>query len=96
MDTKYGFVRMNLAEFENWISNFRVGRTVMKIQQHRTFIPSYIHFTGMNHFDWQLAMKKYHVNENGWADIGQHFTIFPDGEIVTGRSMETSPACIRG
>ena len=68
----------------------------MKIQQHHTFIPSYIHFTGMNHFDWQLVMKKYHVNENGWADIGEHFAIFPDGEIVTGRSMETSPACIRG
>lgn len=96
METKYGFTKMNLAEFENWIANLRVGRTVMKIQQHHTFIPSYIHFTGMNHFDRQLAMKKYHVNENGWADIGQHFTIFPDGAIVTGRSMESSPACIRG
>lgn len=96
METTFGFTKMNLGEFENWISNLRVGRTIIKIQQHHTFIPSYIHFNGMNHFDRQLAMKKYHVNENGWADIGQHFTIFPDGEIVTGRSMETSPACIRG
>lgn len=96
METKYGFIRMNLPEFEQWISNLRVGRTILKIQQHHTYIPSYIHFTGMNHFDRQLAMKKYHVNDNGWADIGQHFTIFPDGAILTGRSMEKSPACING
>src|SRR5690554_7516062 len=26
----------------------------------------------------QKAMKDHHINANGWADIGQHFTIFPD------------------
>lgn len=94
METKHGFIKMNLAEFENWIANLRVGRTVLKIQQHHTYIPSYIHFTGFNHFERQLAMKNHHVNQNGWADIGQHFTIFPDGEILSGRSMEKSPAGI--
>lgn len=94
METKYGFVKMNLAEFENWIAQMRVGRTVMKIQQHHTYIPSYIHYNGNNHFERQLAMKNHHVNQNGWQDIGQHFTIFPDGEILTGRSLELSPACI--
>ena len=29
-------------------------------------------------------------------DIGQHFTIFPEGIIVTGRSLESSPAGIYG
>lgn len=85
---------MSLAEFENWIGQVRVGRTVLKIQQHHTYIPSYIHFNGSNHFERQLAMKNYHVNQNGWQDIGQHFTIFPDGIVVTGRSLEKSPACI--
>lgn len=64
---------MNLSEFENWITQLRVGRTIMKIQQHHTYIPSYIHFTGMNHFERQQAMKNHHVNQNGWQDIGQHF-----------------------
>jgi hypothetical protein len=41
-------------------------------------------------------MKDYHVNHNGWKDIGQHFTIFPDGSIMTGRNLEDSPACILG
>ncbi len=94
METKYGFTKMTVPEFENWISNLRIGRTILKIQQHHTYIPSYVHFTGTNHFERQLAMKNHHVNQNGWQDIGQHFTIFPDGTILTGRSIEKSPACI--
>jgi hypothetical protein len=94
METKFRFTKMNVAEFENWIANLRIGRTIIKIQQHHTYIPSYIHFTGSNHFERQLAMKNYHINQNGWQDIGQHFTIFPDGAILTGRSLEQSPACI--
>lgn len=94
METKYGFIKMSLAEFENWIAQVRVGRTIMKIQQHHTYIPSYIHFSGTNHFERQLAMKNHHVSQNGWQDIGQHFTIFPDGTVLTGRSLEKSPACI--
>lgn len=94
METKYGFTKMTVPEFETWISNLRVGRTILKVQQHHTYVPSYVHFTGNNHFDRQLAMKNFHVNQNGWQDIGQHFTIFPDGTVVTGRSLENSPACI--
>lgn len=94
METNYGFTRMTFSEFEIWLSKLRVARTIMKIQQHHTYIPSYIHFTGFNHLERQLAMKNFHVNQNGWAAIGQHFTIFPDGEIVTGRNLEKSPACI--
>lgn len=41
-------------------------------------------------------MKNHHVNNNGWSDIGQHFTIFPDGIIMTGRALNSSPACIFG
>lgn len=96
METKFGFTKMTLSEFEIWLKNLRVSRTVLKIQHHHTYIPSYIHFTGNNHFERQKAMKDYHVNANGWKDIGQHFTIFPDGTILTGRSMEDSSACIYG
>lgn len=42
----------------------------------------------------QQGMKNHHVVNNGWRDIGQHFSIYPDGMIVTGRSLESSPACI--
>lgn len=96
METKFGFTKLSLAEFEDWIKNLKISRTIIKVQQHHTYLPSYIHFNGSNHFERQKAMKDYHVNQNGWNDIGQHFTIFPDGSVLTGRSLEKSPACITG
>lgn len=93
---KFGFTKMNINEFKEYISKLKIARTILTIQQHHTYIPSYIHFTGNNHFELQRGMKNTHVNQNGWADIGQHFSIFPDGEILTGRSIEKSPACIYG
>jgi uncharacterized protein YraI len=96
MDSKYGFTRMTVDEFEQWITGQRVGRTIDRIQQHHTYSPSYQHFNGSNHFEKQKAMKDYHVVHNGWSDIAQHFTIFPDGMIVTGRSPESIPAGIKG
>jgi len=96
METKYGFTLLSITEFENWIKDQAVARTVLFLQQHHTFSPGYAHFNGVNHFDLQKGMKNHHVNNNGWADIGQHFSIFPDGKICTGRTLESSPACIYG
>jgi len=96
METKYGFVKMTAVEFEAYLSTRKIARTVLSIQQHHTYIPSYIHFNGGNHFDLQKGMKNTHINANGWADIGQHLSIFPDGSVVTGRSFEKSPSCIYG
>lgn len=96
MEKKYGFLKMSLQEFKFWLKNQKIARTILYIQQHHTYIPDYEDFKGSNHFQLQQSMKNYHVNENGWRDIGQHFTIFPDGTIVTGRNLEYSPACIKG
>lgn len=41
-------------------------------------------------------MRDYHVNNAGYADIAQNFTVFPDGTICTGRSMNVAPAGCRG
>jgi len=92
-ETKYGFTKMTIDEFEAWIAGLSIGRTILRIQQHHTWSPRYMHFNGSNHFDLQKGMKAFHVGK-GWNDIGQHFTTFPDGTIVTGRSMEQHPACI--
>ncbi|SOE21027.1 SH3-like domain-containing protein [Spirosomataceae bacterium TFI 002] len=96
METKYGFTKMSVSEFETWISNQRVGRTIIYLQQHHTYIPTYQNFTGSNHFEMQVGMKNHHVVYNGWNDIGQHFSVFPDGMILTGRNLEFTPACILG
>jgi len=96
METRHGFTRLTLAEFEPWIRAQQVTRTVLFVQQHHTWSPAYAQFTGANHFALQLGMKQHHVANNGWGDIGQHFTTYPDGSIVTGRPLEQTPACIKG
>ncbi len=40
MQTKYGFTKMNLAEFSSWLQPQRIGRTIIKIQQHHTWNPN--------------------------------------------------------
>jgi hypothetical protein len=96
MTTKYGLTLFSIQEFENYIKNLKVGRTILYLQLHHTFSPSYKLCTGSNQLELQKQMKNYHVNTNGWSDIGQHFSTFPDGTIATGRSIESSPACIFG
>lgn len=87
---------MSIQEFEAWIDARQLARTVLTVQEHHTYSPAYAQFNGSNHFALQQGMKSYHINQNGWHDIAQHFTTFPDGMVMTGRSLEESPACILG
>ena len=96
MVTKNGFTLMTIEEFEQWITNRQVARTILFLQEHHTFAPGYANFRNGNHFTLLTGMRNYHINQNGWSDIGQHFTTFPDGKIATGRNLELSPACIKG
>ncbi len=45
---------------------------------------------------WQEAMRRYHMEELGWSDIGQHVTLLPDGKFVAGRPFDLTPASISG
>jgi uncharacterized protein YraI len=96
MTTKYGFTLFTIDEFENWLNKLSVARTIKYVQEHHTAIPGYQHFTGSNHFERQKSMRDFHVIERGFSDIAQQFTSFPDGTIVTGRSMELTPSGIKG
>ena len=41
-------------------------------------------------------IKRWHVEDNGWSDIGYHWIIDRDGSIVKGRPMEKMGAHTRG
>ena len=84
------------VEFEKYIRNLKVCRNIELIQLHHTYSPGYKQFSGNNHIALQTAMRHYHINNNGWSDIAQHFTVFPDGLVVSGRSIEKIPAGIKG
>lgn len=94
MIKRSGFTKLKIQQFEDWIASIIIVRKVLIIQHHHTQSPSYALFDGNNHFDLQQRMKNFHIHRNGWNDIGQHFTTFPDGSILTGGSLERSPACI--
>lgn len=63
---------------------------------HHTWKPAHSSFKGKNHIALQEAMKRFHVEVNGWDDIGQHLSLMPDGKWVTGRSLKKDPASIVG
>jgi uncharacterized protein YgiM (DUF1202 family) len=96
MATQFGFTSFTIDQFEAWLPTISVARTINKVQEHHTWKPNYSHFNGNNHFSLQKNMKNHHVGTNGWSDIGQHFSIFPDGLILTGRPLNKTPACIYG
>lgn len=63
---------------------------------HHTWKPAHSSFDGENHIKLQEGMYHYHTVVNGWDDIGQHLTLFPDGKWLTGRPFHKTPASISG
>lgn len=96
IDEMSNFKSYNIDEFKSYINSLNVSRRISLIQLHHTYSPSYRQFTGDNHIALQTGMRNYHIKTNGWSDIAQHFTIFPDGVIMSGRGMEMIPAGIKG
>ena len=102
MKTAYGFTRFDTAdEFKNWLKNKSVTRKVTRLQVHHTGLPDYSCFykkngTTEDELTRQKSMKSFHVNSRGMNDIAQHFTVYPNGKIVTGRSLNSNPAGISG
>ena len=90
-----GFLMLRPDEIEAYLDANKPGREIRLVQLHHTWSPEYKHFDGRNHFTRQAAMRQSHLGR-GFSDIAQHFTVFPDGMIVTGRNLEKDPAGIVG
>lgn len=97
MKTKYGFTRFdNLNEFKTWIAK-QPKYNYTGLQVHHTALPDYSCFyksngTTEDELTRQNSMKSFHMNTNGWSNIAQHFTVFPNGKIVTGRPLSSTTA----
>lgn len=94
--SKYGFTKMTPAEFKTWIHK-QGNYKYTGLQVHHTWLPDYSCFYKANgkHEDEltrQYNTQQYHKKTNGWGDIAQHFTIFPNGAIVTGRKLSNTTA----
>ena len=97
MKTGYGFTEFeNIKEFKTWLGKQKVTRKVNRLQVHHMWLPDYSCWSKDNALRRQKNTKDYHIQKNGWDDIAQHFSIMPNGHIVTGRNLNKTPIGIRG
>ena len=97
MKTGYGFTEFeSITEFKTWLNKQKVTRTITRLQVHHMWLPDYSCWGKDNALRRQYNTKEFHKTTNHWDDIAQHFSIFPDGHIVTGRNLNKTPIGIRG
>ena len=95
------FKKMTTLELIKYLDDYHFTRNIKEVHLHHTFIPTHKSFEiaknkqSEPHFYLQNAMKRSHLQQ-GWSDIGQHLTLFPDGIWVTGRDFNKIPASIKG
>ena len=109
MKTQNGFTLFEkTSEIGTWLKSQKVTRTVTKLQVHHMGLPSY---STWNNTDKKVFSNPYFgrtesldaYGKKTWNSksangkyIAQHFSIFPDGKITTGRSLNSNPIGITG
>lgn len=86
MKTDGKFILMNRDELKTYIKDLKVTKNFNTIQQHHTASPAYKDVKN-NHFQLMKSMENYHVSTLKMSEIAQHFSTFPDGNIIVGRPL---------
>lgn len=93
---EYGILFNNADEFINWLKNIKITTKITKVHVHHTHSPTHKDFfKDHNHRRLQDGMREYHMKSK-MHDIAQHITIFPDGKVMTGRDINSTPGSARG
>ena len=79
--------QFNLLLSRSWV------RRIAAVHIHHTWRPNHAQWHGQATVE---AIRRFHVETNGWSDIAQHLTIGPEGTLWTGRSLERAPASVAG
>ena len=100
-EKRNGFIRFdNIDEFENYIKNLKIRRKINGLQVHHMSLPNYACFyKGKGVTEDELVRTinlDYYGKSKGWSCIAQHFNIFPNGKITTGRDINKTPVGITG
>ncbi|WP_455537819.1 peptidoglycan recognition protein family protein [Terrisporobacter sp.] len=110
MKKEFGFIRFdNIDEFEIWLNKEKVTRKINRLQVHHMDLPNYNTWKttdkriyGENReLGRTKSLDDYCKNKWNYPDgknhyIAQHFNIFPNGKITTGRSLNSKPIGITG
>ncbi|MBP7659405.1 MAG: caspase family protein [Burkholderiaceae bacterium] len=84
--------QISLEQFTALLSN-AWKRRISSVHIHHTWKPRAGQWKGKTTVE---AMRRVHMQDNGWSDIAQHLTIGPDGTLWTGRHLDRVPASARG
>ena len=92
------FRPLSIAEAENQIATFRFMREIRFVDTHHTWRPNKAQYKGLATIE---AINRFHTmpkedGGNGWSDIGEHWTIGPEGAIWTGRDLNVQPCSATG
>ena len=108
MKTKNGFALLeNEKDVKNWLAKQKVSRRITRLQVHHMDAPSYStwektdkkvfsepHFGRTESLD-SYGRSKWHYSDGHGHYIAQHFNVFPDGKITTGRNLNSTPIGIK-
>ena len=112
MKTKNGYTDMTIYEFRKYVKSQKVTRKITRLQVHMTDLPSYSTWKNTDLKLWSedgavlgrcQSFSSYGKTTwgSGASDghghyTAQHFTIFPNGHIGTGRHLNSTPIGIKG
>lgn len=85
-----------IEEFIKHVNGLKINRTINKLQVHHTYAPSYSNWKTDIELRRIRNTVDYHKKTFGSSDIAQHYTIFPNGKIATGRDINSTPIGIKG
>ena len=109
MKTQNGFTLFEkTSEIGPWLKKQKGTRTIARLQVHHMDMPDYSTWEKTDkkifdepHFGRTQSLNDYGKKTWNYSDghrhyIAQHFNIFPDGKITTGRHLNSTPIGIRG
>ena len=109
MKTQNGFTLFEkTSEIGPWLKKQNVTRTISRLQVHHMDLPNYSTWEKTDkkvfsepHFGRTQSLNDYGKKTWNYSDghgkyIAQHFNVFPDGKITTGRHLNSTPIGIRG
>jgi hypothetical protein len=85
--------KVTLLEFRDHLSQLAPARAVDSVIVHHFYRPTAIEWQGLETLE---AVRRFHVETNGWSDIGYHVIIGPDGSIWLARPIEEIGAHCKG
>ena len=111
MKTQNGWTMLESAkDVRDWLAKQNVTRTITRLQVHHMDAPNYSTWEKTDkkvfsepHFGRTQSLNDYGKRTwgSGASDghghyIAQHFNVFPDGKITTGRNLNSTPIGIKG